>query len=371
MQFVKDLKNHKTKCQRVKGLQKLLKANLQTPKVLKVTTKKAFAKYIQKGMTKRLRQEIEAAFFMCKKIDPTRSVYIGRAFYIPGIDNPAGLRFSVNSKQEATKAVKKHFDFAIKQKYNCEGSEISVIFHPWINPKIPQGGGCTVLSQNGQKQIIIEALYGIDEGIQSFPHDIYIVDFKAGKICQKIIAHKTGCLQVNDKVTVKKTKIPKIYADNQVLSENLILQIAKDFKKFLKKFKPHRLEYAFQKEGIYYRECVPFVIKTDKQIVKKLNIQDKVLAIKSKKDFKPNPKAQIIFIDPITIQKRKMNLLTQVACNTKGKKIILFPGTASTAHITTIFREAGHTVILVGNQIFKTGQKVKLLNTKGELKVFQ
>jgi hypothetical protein len=369
MPFVKDLKDYQTKCKRVKGLQKLLKAKLQTPKALEVITHRAFIEYHKKGITKRLRQEIEAAFLICKKKDPQRSVYVGRAFYVPGIDNPPGLRFSVDTAEGASQAVKKHFDFALKQKYNKKDAQIGVILHPWINPRIPEGGGCVALQQNRKKEIIIEALYGIDEGVQGFPHDIYKLDFKTEEIIEKIIDHKTGWLFVTDQVTVKKLKVAQKYADKQVLSDQLISRIAKDFKNFLRKFKPHRLEFAFQPEGVYYRECVPFLIKSGKKTKEKIDIVSPVLAIKTKEDFNKKVKTRIIFIDPVTIQERKMDLLTQVACGLTDKKIILFPGSASTAHIATVFREAGHKVILIGSQIFKTGEKVRVVNWAGELKV--
>lgn len=371
MQFIKDLKSYKTKCERVEGLQKLLKANLQTPKALKVITHKGFLEYREKGMTKRLQQQTEAAFLMCKKKDPKRSVYVGRALYVPGISNPPGLRFSVDSRQKAIQAVSKHFDFAIKQKYDRKGADIGVIFHPWINPKIPEGGGCVVLQQNRKKQIIIEALYGIDEGVQGFPHDTYRVDFETEKILEKVIDHKTGCLEVNDQVTVEKVKIPQKYTDKQVLSDKFILQVTKDFKKFFKKFPPSRLEFAFQPEGVYYRECIPFVIKTRGRVKEKLDIQSKVLAIKEEKDIDDETKAKVIFIDRITIQERRMDLLTRVACGLQDKKIILFPGSAATAHIASVFRETGHRVILIGDQVFKTGEKVRVINLRGELKVLR
>lgn len=354
MKYVKELVTYKTKCQRLLGFKKLQKAKLRIPSPLFILSHQAFILYKKKRSFKPLQKEIEAAFFLIKKKNPKRGVYCGRAFFVPGIENPPGPRSTSGTPEDLVKAAQAMFDFAIKNKYNKKGAEIGAIFHPWINPKTPLGGGCAALSTNREKTIIIEAIYGLDEGVQSFPHDIYLVNFLGERILKKEVPLKKECLEVNDQFEVKTAPVAKKFWSKQVLSDELIKEVARGLRRFIKLFGPHRIEFAFE-EKLFWRECLPFLVKKEK----KASFKGRVLRISKREDLeKVNKGAKIIFIDPLVIKKRKMNLLTVLAARAKGSKIILYPGSATTAHAATIFREMGHQVIYVGDKIFADGEKV-------------
>lgn len=355
MKYIKELSSYKTKCQRLLGFKKLQKAGLKIPSPLLILSHQAFIFYKKEGFLKPLKKEIEAAFFLIKKKSPKRAVYCGRAYFVPGIENPPGPRFALGSSKDLLRAVKEMFDFAIKNKYDKREAEIGVIFHPWINPKTPFGGGCAALSTNKEKTIVVEAIYGLDEGVQSFPHDIYLVDWRKNKILKKEVPLKKECLEVDKNFEVRTVKVEKKYWLAQVLTNELIKKVAKGLRQFIRIYGPHRIEFAFEKEGLFWRECLPFLVKKEK----KAYFKGKVLQIKKREDLeKVNHRSKIIFIDPEVIKKRKMNLLTILAAKAREPKIILFPGSATTAHAATIFREMGHQVIYVGERVFVDGEEI-------------
>ena len=366
MKYVEDLASFQIKSSRIVGLRKLHSAGLRTPFV-KIINHKAFLVYRKEGMTKPLQKELEAAFFEIKNKDARRNIYVGRAYFIPNFHNPPGPRFVIGDPQSLIKRVADHFDFAIQNKYDrIKEAQIGVILHPWINPRIPLGGGCVTLAEEKKKTIVVEAIFGLDEGVQSNPHDFYILDFAEGKIIDKIIAEKKECLEVDANLRVTSTPVPNKFSSQPVLNEKTILTIARDFKRFIGKFGPHRLEFALQREGVYYRECLPFVFHKEK--VPQVDEKGQVFKLNTQTDLpRIGRKQRIIFVDPMVIKKRKMNLLTFLATTTQDKKIILYPGSATTGHAATIFREAGHLVVFVADQIFKDDDRVWVKTEQGEL----
>lgn len=368
MRYFEDLFKAKIKAPRVLGLKKLSSAGLRIPFV-SIINHQAFLTYKKEGMIKPLQTELEAVFFEVKKRDPKRNIYVGRAYFVPDLPNPPGPRFVVGDPKTLVLRVADHFDFAIQNKYDVKReAQIGVIVHPWINPRIPLGGGCISLAEDGLKEIVVEAIYGIDEGVQSFPHDFYIVDFAKNKIIDKAVAEKKECLEVDQKLRVTPVSVPQKYWQRQVITNKTILALARDFKRFVKKYGPHRLEYAFQEEGVYFRECVPFVVHKEKK--QEIHESGTVFRLNTKNDLpKIGKKERIIFVDPIVIKKRQMNLLTFLATNTQDKKIILYPGSATTGHAATIFRETGHLVVFVGDKFFRDGEKVAIETKNGEFVV--
>ncbi|MCL4382441.1 MAG: PEP/pyruvate-binding domain-containing protein [Patescibacteria group bacterium] len=366
MKYVKDLLESSIKTERVEGFKKLAKARLPIPDV-KIIDNQAFLLCEKKGITEPLQKEIEAVFFNLKKKYPRRGFYVGRAFSVPGFTNPPGPYSVVRSAKDMIKGVEKLYNFACQSRYNKKGAKIGVIIHPWIDPKAPFGGGCLTLS-NSQQKVIIEAIYGLDEGVQSFPHDFYIVDFETEKILEKVVAEKKEDLEVNNDLMIRSLKIPRNLWNKAVFSDKQILQVISYFKHFVKTYGPHRMEFAFEREGLFFRECIPFLLTKEK--APHLKEEGSVFRLNTKSDLPKIGKEQrIIFVDPIVIKKRQMNLLTFLATNSQDKKIILYPGSASTGHAATIFRETGHLVVFIGNQIFKDKDKVLVETKNGELAV--
>ena len=362
MRYVQDLIKSTIKTERVEGFKKLAKAKLCIPRV-KIINNQAFLIYKKSGMIQPLRKEIEAVFFYFKKNYPRRAFYVGRAYSVPGFENPPGPYSIAKTAAEMVQGVIKLYDFAVENNYDQKKAKIGVIIHPWINPKAPLGGGCVVLSEDHFKKIIIEAIFGLDEGVQSLPHDIYLADFFKNKILEKIVVKKEECLETDKNFNVQTVRVAKKWQKMPVLKNKDILQVVNDFRRFNKIFGPHRIEFALEVDGLYYRECIPFVLKKEKFSFNK--IRGRVKRVASKKDLK-NINKKIIFIDPLVVKKREFNFLTYLATNMAKNTVILYPGSASTGHAATIFREGGHLVVFVSSQTFRNGEKVIIEAKNGE-----
>lgn len=369
MKFIVELKNYHSKCERIRGFKKLQESGLRIPLPMLIVTPKAFALYKEKGMTEEFKKEIEQAFWEIREKNKDKGAIVRRAYFVPGLENPPGPRSSsITNPQIFITEVKKMLNFARVNKFDKSGSEIAAFLHPFINPIMPQGGGCATPQKDKPNQVLIEAIFGNDEGIQSFPHDRYTIDFKKGLILEKIVQDKPECLKTTSQFTYATVKVPQSLRFRQVLPDEIILEIARDYKKLLSKIGPHRLEFDVLKEGIYYIECTPFAFKDETRIGTRYS--GKVLKVKALRDIeKISEGDKVIFVDQSVIKKRNMDLLTCLACNIPHKILVLYPGTATTAHAATILREMGHVVVYVGNESYQTGEEVSIQIEDGNLVV--
>lgn len=370
MEYIQDVTTIKSQCDRIKGLQKMIAGGLTIPNPIKIIIPQAFLEYRKtKSFSSELIKQIKLSFEEIRSQNPGRGVYAGRAYFVPGLNQPPGPRSSsVVDSEVIVKEVKKLFDFAIENKFDIPGSEIGVIFYPFINPEIPFGGGCITPTLDNKDCFLIEYILGNDEGVQSFPHDSYLVDFKKGKIIKKQIEEKTEYLQATTQFGYETLAVPDKYKNKQLLTDEIIIEISKYYHKFFNNFGQHRLEFALQEEGVFFRECIPY--KEVANQTQDLSITGKITTIREFKDIQNISQSQkILFIDPVVIQKRNMDLLTGLAFHVEHKKIILYPGSASTAHAATILRERGHTLVFVGRQDYKSEQKVKIEIINADFKV--
>lgn len=361
MQYIHDATQATSKCDRIIGLQKMVLGGLTIPFPIKILSPQAFEIYKKdRKLNDELSKQIIKAFDEIRQKNPERGVYAGRAYYVPGLSQPPGPRSSsVTDSKVILEEVIKLFEFAIENSFDVKGSEIGVIFYPFINPFLPFGGGSVTPSLKKGNYCLIEYILGNDEGVQSFPHDTYVVDLDKIKIIDKNIEQKTEYLQATSQLGYETLTVPNEYKDKQLLDDEVILEITKKYKKFFQTYGHHRLEFAFQKEGVFFRECVPFQEIEDE--TQNLFISGKVVGISSLDDLsKVNQKDKILFLDPLIIQTRNMDLLTNLAFHVEHKKIILYPGSASTAHAATILRERGHTLVFVGNEKYQQGQNVQI-----------
>lgn len=369
MRYLEEIGQSENKCNRVIGHQKLHSIGLQIASPLYVSTHQAFLSYKKTHqLSKTCINEMRLAFRAIRKENPNRGVYAGRAYYVPSYENPPGPRSSsVTDEKIIIHEIKKLFDFAIQNTFDEHGAQIGTILHPFISPKIPYGGGSMTPSPDGKTQVIIETIYGVDEGIQTLPHDSYIVDYKKDCMLQRSIAVKTACLETTSQLAISKVSVPKDLQKVAVFSNQDIGQLARAFKNFVTIFGPHRLEFASQPEGIYFLECVPFrPILSPKSMESKGQVKI-IHAIEDIPTVSSNDK--IISIDPKIIQQRNMDVITTLAFSLPPKRIILYPGTASTAHAATILREKGHVLVFVKHELFRSEDKVEITVKHGEMVV--
>lgn len=367
--FVIEIDQYSGDSPRIIGFKKLKKAGLLIPEPIFIITHQAFLEYKKNyRLTDLLEKQIKEAFFKIKTANRKKGVVTRRAYVVPGLESPPGPRSSSTTDFSIMiKEVKKMFDFAIDNKFDKAGANIGSFVHPHINPKIPSGGGCvTGEGHRDVKGILIEAIYGNDEGVQSFPHDDYLLDYQKNRFIQKIIHYKNKCLSAVNQFEYKTLFLPRKLRNVQVLDDDIILKIGRHYRKFVKLFGPHRLEFDVLSTGIFYIEATPYQKKESQSSV--IQFSGKVATVRNSQDVeKIKFNNKIIFVDPKIIKTRNMDLLTYLACNLPDARVILYPGSTSTAHASVIFREMGHTVVYVGYELFHNDEEVVVKIEDGEL----
>ena len=372
--FVKDLKLFSPKAARVQGLKKLVSLNVLTPWPIKIISHEGFEEFKRLGkIGEEFKTEVVEAFLEIRKKNPKRGVYAGRAYFVPGIENPPGPRSSsVKSKKQIVKEVKKLYQFVIDNKFNQrKDAEIGVIFYPFMNagdpipnknePDLQFSGGCVTPAYGDR--VLIEALYGADEGVQSYSYDSYTVDYKNLKVLKKKIVVKDKSLRATSELKYETVKVPKKYQKEPALTDKELMKIAKMYKSLEAKYGQMRVEFVVQPEGVVYRECVPF--KASRQAG--VSLVGKVTVIENDEDLdRLSKKTKLVYVSPKVIAGRDMDLLTDLAFEAPKKLVVLFPGSASTAHAGTLLRERGHQIIYVNQRQFKPQEKVVIKDGKVE-----
>lgn len=371
MKYVFDIKEYESPSERVQGFKKPSTVGLKMPDPIKVLGNNAFLQYKKdRHLTPEISKEISETFSEIHKKNPNRGAYIGRAFYVPGLEHPPGPRTAgIYDEKEYLEMIETFYKFVIDNDFDKEGSDIGLMLHPFINaylpplstdPEIPFPGGAVTPSRDNPEDLcIIEVLWGSDEAIQTLPHDTYYVDFKKNIITEKNIQPKTSALKGKKGQEYEKTPIPPSHQQIQALNDLQILQIAADYKKIKDKFGPHRVEFILQPEGVIYRECLTFTFKEEQKL--DINTKGTILSVEDAGDIaRISKQTKIISISPKVIQQRNMDILTSTAVSAPHPLIILYPGTATTAHAATIFREQGHLLVYVRNDVFKDGEYVEI-----------
>lgn len=375
--YVVDITTYKTKSLRLLGFRKPALVGLKVPDPMKVVTHSAFLEYKTKGnITPEVSRQVKQIYKEMRELQPERMPYIGRGYYVPGIEQPPGPRTcGIYSAEDYLRQLKVFYDFAINNGFDVEGSDIAVVLHPFIHPykppmqdkpEVPYAGGAVTPSREHKSVAVIEAIWGHDEAIQTLPHDTYLVDFESNIIIEKRIQQKVNALKATEGREYIKINIPPSHQSIQALDDLQILQIAKDYEKVIKKFGLHRMEFILQEEGILYRECTKFDFVELQQL--DTEICGTVLTVKSSSDLqKIGVDNKIVSIHPKVIEERNMDVLTSLAVGVNHHLTILYPGSATTAHAATIFREQGHTLVFTRTQVFESGEEVEIRLTGNHL----
>jgi hypothetical protein len=350
--LTQDLEEYNGKNERISGFKKMQNTGLKIPFPLKILTNEMFLSYKKDQLNDSLKLLIETVFNEIKSANPNKGIAIRRAYFVPGFEYPPGPRSaSVETVDVAIEEVKKIFDFAIQNKLDKQDSEIEVFMHPFINPEPPMIGGSITPHRNEGNEIIIESIYGNDEGVQSFPHDSYIVDYSKKEIIEKVIQNKSKCLKIM-KGSYEVFEISENLRNKQILNDELIISLSNEFEKVSTLVGQCRLEFAIIEEGVYFTECIPFLVKTQQKI------PHEVYRVKNVQDIEKLKSGDIVYIDPQIIRERRMDLITSLAFKLPQGTVILYPGSTTTAHSAIILRESGHKVIFVGQREFQTGEKM-------------
>lgn len=367
--------------EKIKGFLKLMEAGLPIPMPVKAIGDKSFRDYLKNDkLSEEMLFELKESFDHILKENLDRGVAIRSAFFLStqesGLTGPRSS--SIYDFNIAVSMIRRIYNFIISLKIDVEEAEICIILHPFISPSpLDESSGSAFSSYDKSgRSVLIEALYGVAEGVQSMPHDLYVVDSKDWKIEYKDIPRKTTCMKVRDERHYEIFRISYRQGKKQVLNDKTILEIARNCKKFENMEKTSELEFSFMNNRLYFIDARPFSPenKTYKDVLDKLSfdaystnlleneVVGNIKVVITEEDLKEIRNSDIILIHPSIVSERKMSLIYQIA-NLPGKKIVLYPGQESTAHPLLCIRDGGHNIIYFtrnGEKIFKS-KTIKIL----------
>lgn len=383
--FVVPIAEYQSPASRIRGFQELFEFDLHTPTPILVLGDTAFRSYVAKGELQReAEKHIRTAFQTIRRENPTRGAYIGRAFYVPGIDNPNGPRTAaIWDEDEFANEVKTFYQFVIDHGYHqSKGSDIALVFHPFIHAMdkrefygnrpiaerkfLPWTAGYVVPNPvpGRERQVRIVATFGPDEAVQSVPSDQYDVDIEDQTITEKRIAIKHETIVPRTGSVYEPYTIPLPFQQKQALTDIEALQVAEEAWKVIEK-QSSRVEFIMQPDGIYVREIAPWQPIDERAMVKLTpneEVTSPIIRIINEADIERIPEGTaIVYMGPETFQRRTTDLFALVANKKDTRLVVLVRGTHETSHQTRILTDASNvTVKLVGDAEFADGDIVRI-----------
>jgi len=388
--FVVPIGQYESPASRIRGFKELLEYELHAPDPMLVLGHSAFTDYLAHGLTADIQEAIGSAYEAIRRNNPTRGAYVGRAFYVPGIDNPNGPRTAgIHNRQQYIREVEKFYKFVITHNYHSEkGADIALILHPFLsatdprpmyanirlrtNEKLPWAGGLVVPHpEPGRKhQMEIHAAFGADESVKSYPADKYRVDPDRESITSKHIALKDETtVPVSGSTYDEHFPIPRRFQSEQALTDPEIFAVAREAEKVFAKRPFARIEFMIQDDGVYIREIAPWEPDDETELFRfpsGESISGPVIRVADETDIVriKGPDA-IVYFPPEASRRRTTDLFTMVAHAPEITRLVaLCAGNITTAHAVKVIAESGHSIIMVGDKKFPDGIAVTVYRNK-------
>lgn len=396
--YVVPIRQYDSPSSRIRGFKEIEELELHGPTPIMVLTHNAFLHYLAfDGLTPPVENSIRQAFQVIRDANPSRGAYIGRAFFVPGIDNPNGPRTAgIYNKDEYVQEVEKFYRFVIDHGYHTqERANIALILHPFIratdprptygkillkeNEKLPWSGGVIVPHpEPGRlRQVKIIATFGADEAVKSYPSDIYHVDPQRQTVTHKIIALK-------DETTVplegaqydEHFLIPPRFQLEQALLDTEALAVAQEARKVFTRRPDTRIEFMVQHDGVFIREIAPWEPENDTDLFRLKEgecITAPIVRITDEEDIAKikGPEA-IVYFPPEVYRRRTTDVFTTVAHLPDVTRLVaLCWGEITTAHALKVLSESEHSIIMVGDRDFPEGLEVSIYRGKDNQPVIE
>lgn len=396
--FIVPIGEYASPASRIRGFQELFTYGLQAPTPMLVVGNEAFKEYVEHGsITPLLRASIEGAFDQIRTANPERGAYIGRAFFVPGIDNPNGPRTAgIYDKAEYVREVEKFYEFVITHGYHTQKeADIALVLHPFFrasdprptygeillkeNEKLPWSGGVVVPhpEPGHLHQVKIVATFGADEAVKSYPSDVIHVDPE-----RETVTHKEIALKDETTVPIEGSQydehypIPPRFQLEQALRDAEALAVAQEATKVFTRRPNARIEFMMQKEGVFIREIAPWEPEDDTDLFRlkpEECITAPIVRITSEEDIAKikGPEA-IVYFPAEVYRRRTTDVFTTVAHLPDVTHLIaLCWGEITTAHALKVLGESGHSIIMVGDRDFPDGLEVGVYRGKDNKPVIE
>lgn len=348
-------------------------------------THEAFVRYLAfDGLTPPVEQAIRQAFRAIREANPSRGAYIGRAFYVPEIDNPHGPRTAaINDEDQYVEEIVKFYEFVRRNDYHLSPeSNIALILHPFIsvgdrreyyggrllreNERIPWSGGYAVLrpSPGSPECVEIAATFGPDEAVQSTPSDRFRVDPIEGTVQSKEIAYKDVTLVPAEGTEYRITPIPDAFRNRQSLTDEELVAVAREAWKVFQRRPDTRIEFIVQPDGVYVREIAPRgIIEIDRlfKFSEGEEMTGNVVVVRSVEDIGHiTGNEAIVYLYPDAFRERTTDVFAYLVNRELKRLVAITYGRTTTSHPTKVISEAGYSVIPWGPHELRDGQRLRI-----------
>lgn len=274
--------------------------------------------------------------------------------------------------------IQKSWNFFIQNSSNPLKLRVALLVHEFI----PSFAAGTLDSSSSEKDsILIEAIYGIWEGIQSGLHDIYVVNKKTCKLVKEAVPSKDFALFPTASGRWEYKSLSPRMKSKQVVSDAQIVELCRQAKKVEEFMGPVRIEFILKKmraqgskEAVLLWHILPLKGKSSSSYYRAVPIDEETtgevvftgfpIEVREFKDIKklklascPKP---IIYLGGELVSKRDLFAIQLVASLAREKSWpVLYKGGLLT-HINIILREYGVRVFSV-NQEVSLGKEIKIV----------
>ena len=381
---------YKSRSNRIIGDQEIVRLGLPAPEPTFVIGHEAFLGWKESGMNEELKEQVGRSFDTIREANPERGVYLGRGFFVPGVDEPAGPRTAgIFNKEIYFKELDNFYRFVVEHGYDVEEAEIALEMHPFINAfdkreyygrvtlkegELPWSGGYAVMSSDYESGKVVKILanFGPDEVVKHYLGDEFLVDTETENLLEKKIGYKSRTLRPKkDSSEYEPVSVPAKWRSRPALTTREVLEVADLAMAAFEKDRNLRVEFIMQPEGSVFREIAPFR-EWDKLELLKLKpgeeITGRVVRIEAGEDLKKIKGEEVVVYFPSEVfLNRNTDLFTLADVEAKKagveKLIALVYGTSMTSHAAKILLEKGYSLLPRGDIEYRDGDLVRVCCT--------
>ncbi len=386
--FVCSLAEYQGKSPRLNGLQMLQEVGAQIPDihVIQDSTYRAWLNN-HKRFPREVRRSLIQAYGQIAKNIGDEGVHIGRAFYVPGVDEPLGPRTAdIKNGADFAHEIEKFFKFLAEDTdYDREGAELTLLTHPFINtvnppqqesPLKPFAGGAAFIRGDGV--IEIHATFGQDESVQSFPHDVYTARRTKTGYDFTIQEHSKKETMIPVDGEYKKVSLDKRVRKDRAMEIDRIAHVSKILRRLERRFKkPFRVEFNDSPRGILFRECTAYV---PEKIQKDLDVSGEVMLIRNQTGEEVRSMVadheggdMIAYLSRSLFQDRNFRLLDHLGIEAVARNVNLvvlaYGNSGVTGHRVMNLKNRNIPVMFIGEEPIREGESLKVSIREGRIRI--
>lgn len=362
MIYIQPLSEYKfnLKSKKLEGLARLVNLNLPTVSNLFIVLPKLYFEFQKTNkLPSNAVSELKTIFKSIRKQGD--SITLRNSIYEKG--NP-GISFSVHNSlnlknfTEFLKRIVLGYKKAKRMAIDPEKIEFCYLIQSFYSSE-----KCGILlSDNGQKQIFLQAILGQHTNLLlrgDIIPDEYTINKRTYKIaCEKIALKKFRIKKL--KTGIKKIRVKKTDQKKPVLTDSQVIKIAKLSQIVEKVFDPQEMEWAILDSGkIIFQETRDFKESKKVKFIKKgeiifpAEVEGKIINLTKLGEIKT------ISNKIIVTHNLNIAFINKIAFLYRPKAVILTRGSL-TAHAATILRESKITTLLVKDINLEDGEKIKI-----------